>query len=324
MGAGLPVPAPPENHIPFPLLNVYRPEMQNSLLVVFFYINLFWLIPRFLIRSNVWRYVLITTITALVMIILTWAMHYAIDVMNGMRPISLPKRFPGLLVSFCIVSGIAIGLGLYNDWKRSQQEKTELRAAAVESELSFLKSQVSPHFLFNTLNNIYSLSVVQSPATPDAVMKLANLMRYMLYEANEKTVPLSKEIQYLRDFIDLQKIRLTDKVSIQFIVEGIVDERAIHPLLLIPFIENAFKHGISYSNNSAIVMQLRITADKLVLNVTNPVLKVDAANKDKSSGIGLLNVKKRLDLLYPEQHQLDIRNDGIRYAVTLTIQTKPA
>lgn len=314
---------PPEHHIPFPLLNVYRPELQNLLLVVFFYINLFWLIPRFLIRSNIWRYVLVTVITAFAMMIVIWAMHYSIDRMNNMQPISLVARFPGLLVSFGIVTGIAVGLGLYNDWKRSQQEKAELRAVAVESELSFLKSQVSPHFLFNTLNNIYSMSVVQSPQTSDAVLKLASLMRYMLYEASASTVPLRREIQNLNDYIDLQKIRLTDKVSIRFVVEGLVDDRAVHPLLLIPFIENAFKHGISYSNASVIEIRLVLTDNAVELQVTNPVVPVDAAHKDKSSGVGLLNVKKRLDLLYPERHQLAIRNDGSTYHVTLKLQTTP-
>lgn len=314
---------PDEHQIPFPLLNVYRPELQNLLLVVFFYINLLVLIPRFLIRSTIWRYVLVTSLAAFAMMIVVWAMHYGIDRMNHMRPVSFVARAPGLLVSFGIVTGIAVGLGLYNDWKRSQEEKAELRAVAVESELSFLKSQVSPHFLFNTLNNIYSMSVVQSPQTPDAVLKLASLMRYMLYEASAATVPLRKEIQNLNDYIDLQKIRLTDKVSIRFEVEGIVDDRAVHPLLLIPFIENAFKHGISYSNASQIEMRLHITADAVELFVSNPVVPADANQKDKSSGVGLLNVKKRLDLLYPDRHQLVIKNDGSTYRVTLKLETKP-
>lgn len=322
VGPGMPQP-PPEHEIPFPFLNRHREELQNLLLIVFFYLNYGWLIPRFLIRKNPVQYVLAAAVSLLGFIMLVWAINYGMDRLNHMIPLSLLQRFPGLLLSYVIAVGIAVGVGLYEDWRKTQQEKKELQQAALESELSFLKSQVSPHFLFNTLNNIYALAVTQSEQTPDAILKLSGLMRYMLHEANERTVALEKELHYLDDFIALQRMRLTEKVKIDYSVLGNADGMTIHPLLLIPFIENAFKHGVSYAEGSAITIRIQLTKAQLKLEVVNPVTGMSLEHKDKSSGVGLVNVKKRLAILYPDRHALEVRNDGKTYSVSLILDLQP-
>ncbi|TND07442.1 MAG: putative two-component system sensor protein, no kinase domain [Bacteroidetes bacterium] len=311
---------PPEHRIPYPWVNIYRPELQNLLLIIFFYLNYLWLIPKFLAKGDAKKYALACGLTVLLFVVLTWAMHNFLDHLNHMHAINLLRRFPGLFVSYFLVTGISIGLGLYEDWRKTQSERETLQKAALESELSFLKSQVSPHFLFNTLNNIYSLSVTKSEHAPDAVLKLSGLMRYMLYDASEKNVPVEKELQYLADYIELQKLRLTEKVKIAYEVKGQPGTSEISPLLLIPFVENAFKHGISYSGESTIHISISCSSSELSLHVLNPVAATAGDQKDKSSGVGLANVKKRLALLYPGKYKLDISNDGRHFSVALHLQ----
>lgn len=316
-GPGIP---PPEDRIPYPWLNTYRPQIQNLLLIAFFYLNYLLLVPRFLARKQARRYLAVAGATVLFFIVLAGWMHDLMDTANGMLRVGWLARLPGLLVSYIIVAGISVGLALYEDWRRSHQEREQLKKAALESELSFLKSQVSPHFLFNTLNNIYSLTVVKSDSAPDAVLKLAGLMRYMLHEANAPLVPVEKELNYLGDYIELQRLRLTEKVKINYEVKGNPGEARIQPLLLIPFVENAFKHGVSYSGESVIHIALECSAADLHLRVLNPVIAGGKEKKDNASGVGLDNVKKRLALLYPDKHRLEISNDGRHFSVALYIQ----
>jgi LytS/YehU family sensor histidine kinase len=187
------------------------------------------------------------------------------------------------------------------------------------AELAFLKSQINPHFLFNTLNNICSLARKKSDVTENAIIRLSQIMRYMLDDSHDTRVSLSKEVEYLHNYIELQRLRLTDKVKIQITVEGNPEFVLIEPLLLIPFVENAFKHGVSYLEEAEIRIELKIQETLLTFQVENNVIRFAEAKPDPVSGIGLKNIKRRLDLLYPEKHALEIQDNGIKYHVMLRI-----
>jgi LytS/YehU family sensor histidine kinase len=193
-----------------------------------------------------------------------------------------------------------------------------LENANLNAEVNFLKSQINPHFLFNTLNGIYSLARNKSDQTETAVLKLSDLMRYVLYESGEKKVELAKDIQYLSNYVDLQRLRLSSKVTVHYQVKGNIEGHYIAPLLLISFIENAFKHGISYTNSSFIQVEIIVFEKTLTLFVENPIIETNSF----AGGVGLKNVMRRLELLYPGKYSLAIVNSGRLHVVNLKLNLK--
>ncbi|RZA01512.1 MAG: histidine kinase [Sphingobacteriaceae bacterium] len=223
--------------------------------------------------------------------------------------------FTNLSVNFLFVF-FSVVLKLSVDWFLSERVQRDLENQRLSAELAFLKSQINPHFLFNSLNSIYSLAYQKSDTTPDAILKLSEIMRYMLYECNDNKVDLAKELQYLQNYIDLQKLRLGNKAYIDFSVEGKVTNQKIVPLLLIAFIENAFKHGISNDEASPIKMQVSVNKEHLQFIIQN---KKHRNNTDSIGGIGLSNVRRRLDLLYPGSYNLEIRDEKDTYTSELSL-----
>lgn len=208
-----------------------------------------------------------------------------------------------------IITGIyAVLIRFMIDWFESQKLKNELINQRQASELALLRSQVNPHFLFNTLNNIYSLVYKKSEEAPAAVMKLSKIMRYMLYDSNSDKVQLEKEVDYLKSFIELQELRSNQEGYVEFRIDGDIEHQTIAPMLLIPFVENAFKHGAK-NHTPGIVIQLIATSDFLSFRVENFKKKNQAAQADEIGGIGLQNIRRRLELLYPGKHNLSI-DDG--------------
>jgi ligand-binding sensor domain-containing protein/sensor histidine kinase YesM len=205
---------------------------------------------------------------------------------------------------------------------QAQQLKKELVVHNQSSELALLRSQINPHFLFNTLNNIYSLVYQRSDNAPEAVMKLSEIMRYMLYEATTEKVLLQNEINYLKSFIELQLLRIKNRDFVSFNITGNLAARTISPMLLIAFVENAFKHGIKKGDNHGISINLEVTDNKLIFDITNYCRMSAPVNKDKTGGIGLTNIKRRLELLYPSHFTLDIRKDNEIYHVRLELDEK--
>ena len=201
-----------------------------------------------------------------------------------------------------------------NTFKKEQLEKQ-----AVEAELYYLKSQINPHFLFNTLNNIHTLVYKQAPAAPDAVMQLASIMRYMIYESNAPTVPLTREMEYLEEYVSLQQLRYKQRPVVDLQIEGKADTCHIAPLLFIHLLENAYKHSPGRLNPHDIKVRVEVIGDNLTFSLKNPVGKQQANAFDEHGGIGLPNVKKRLALLYPDKHTLEIYNDGDVFALELKI-----
>jgi len=218
---------------------------------------------------------------------------------------------------FLLLSSGMIRLGY--SFIRNRDEKKSLENANLNAEVNFLKSQINPHFLFNTLNSIYSQAHNRSEHTEYSILKLSELLRYVLYESGEEKVALEKDIQYINNYIDLQRIRLSSKVTLNYSVTGQLHGHSIAPLMLISFIENAFKHGISYSQSSTISIELTVFEKTLTLMVANPVVKNDTFTQ---GGLGLKNVTRRLELLYPGKYSLDARHTDNQYIVNLKLDLK--
>ena len=214
-------------------------------------------------------------------------------------------------------------LKLSKGWFEAQQQQkriSRLEKEKTEAELKALKAQVDPHFLFNSLNNLYSFALEGSPKVPEAILRLSGCMRYMLYDCSSRQVPLEKELEYIQNYIDLQRLRLGEAPQIELTIEGSYEGIEAPPLLFIPFVENAFKHGMKGDNQAAFVRILfRIGERSIFFNIENDIAPPDEYLARKDGGIGLENVKKRLMLLFPNHHELIINEDGKVFSVTLRI-----
>lgn len=208
------------------------------------------------------------------------------------------------------------GFLYFGENSRRQQDLAQLQADKWRLELEGLRAQVQPHFFFNTLNNLYALSLQGSPRTPVMIAHLSGIMRYVLYEAQSSQVPLAKEIAFLHSFIDLERIRHDNEDGIRFLVQGTPEGRLIEPLLLLPLVENCFKHGLQQGNPVELLLQ--VSDAELVFQTSNAKPATGAGSAP--GGIGLQNVRKRLELLYPGRHQLDVLEESGRFTVTLTLQ----
>jgi hypothetical protein len=197
--------------------------------------------------------------------------------------------------------------------------KEQLEKQAVEAELFYLKSQINPHFLFNTLNNIHTLVYKQAATAPEAVLRLASLMRYMIYDSNAHTVPLSREMTYLQDYISLQQLRYKNAPVVDLQIVGEINNCFIAPLLFIHFLENAYKHSPARLEPGDIQVKVEVKENTLVFISQNPLTTRQGNVMNEPGGIGLPNIKKRLALLYPGQHNLEIKASEKTFTVMLTI-----
>jgi len=232
-----------------------------------------------------------------------------------------PKRPQIDIISilfFVLAIGVGMAESISSKWRNAITKAAIAEAEKANAELSFLKAQINPHFLFNTLNNIYSLAVIKDDNTPDSIMKLSNIMRYVTDDGVENYVPLQREIDCITDYIDLQRLRLGSKVQLQYEVKGKLFDKQIAPLILITFIENVFKYGLSNNQHSVIV--IIISAEERTINFycENSIF-VTHTNLERS-GIGITNTKKRLQYLYPNKHLLTINEANNKFIVQLTLQ----
>ena len=286
----------------------------------------FYFILPFLIKN---RNIFLSIFTGALLLFIIAVARYYIEVLFWKDIIHLPQKemlnihewfYAGLRLS--IISGAyAILIKFAIDWFDTQKLKAELVNQTQSSELALLRSQVNPHFLFNTLNNIYSLVCKNSPDAPEAIMKLSSIMRYMLYDANTDVVLLEKEIEYLESFIELQKLRIRYKDFVELRIEGEVGNKTVAPMLLIPFVENAFKHGSKTGPSPGIRIHLVATPHQLLFEVTNHLKKNFLGSKDTIGGIGLNNITRRLEILYPGKYVLETTQDNDLYKVKLLIQS---
>src|ERR1700748_644732 len=291
----------------------------NAVNIGLFYLNYLYLIPRFLDKKRYKYYTI-----ALVIAIIVFALgKYGLA--NIFKPYALMEHgkqtpFGSFMLGSCLTNifylFLSVALKFAVDWFLNERIQRDIENERLTAELAFLKSQINPHFLFNSLNSIYSLAYQKSDSTPDAILKLSEIMRYMLYESNDNKVDLSKELQYLQNYIDLQKIRFGNKAFVDFKITGEVGNQKIVPLLLIAFIENAFKHGVANDPSSPIVLLINLDGTTLHFFMEN---KKHMMNRDTEGGIGLNNVKRRLDLLYPGKYSLTIQDEPNIYTSELSL-----
>jgi len=260
------------------------------------------LVPvRVMMEFAFWKYIILTPENKMLYLSSSWWL-------NSVRLVIIISTYAFLI-------RLAIG------WFDSQKLKSELLLQNQTSELALLRSQVNPHFLFNTLNNIYSLVYRKSEDAPAAVMKMSSIMRYMLFDAAADTVPLEKEIDYLKSFIELQQLRTRQKDFVSFSVGGGIEGHTIIPMLLIPFVENAFKHGNKSAPSPGIIINLTVEPGWILFEVSNYLKKGPDTAHDNGSGIGLNNVRRRLELLFPGKHTLETWEENDMYHVKLIIES---
>ena len=301
--------------------------LGNELInVVFFgiiiYFNLFYLIPNYLTKKRFLTYCVLLILSAIILTPLKVIIFYFkfSGIPNAQADLIRHQNWY-FLVTFLMASASTI-FKIITDWARHLREKQELQTQTMQSELRFLKSQINPHFLFNTLNNLYALTLKKSDKAPEIVIKLSEMMRYMLYECNEKRVLLSKEVNYLKNYLDLERLRQGKNVEINFYVKGDVSDQKIAPLMFIPFLENSFKHGLNNHISQGFVniyLDINNNLVNLFIENSKPETLPLQDHKRKSGGIGLVNVRRRLNLLYPNQYTLEIGDNPKSYSVNLEI-----
>lgn len=286
------------------------------------YVNILFLIPKYLSQKKFFTYfVLLFAMAILITPIKLFIFHFKWEP----YPILQNELFVDqdrYYIMSVFVAGSSTILKIIGDWLRHEREKQDLEKQNIQSELKFLKSQINPHFLFNTLNSIYALALKKSDNAPEMVIKLSEMLRYMLYECNEKKVTLEKEINYIKNYLSLERIRHDGKLSIQFNVLGDPKGLLVSPLMFVPFLENAFKHGASHHLNKGFIeSRLEIVDNDINFYIENskPSSMPEINHKIKSGGIGLKNVKRRLNIIYPSKHDLVINEKPNSYEVNLKL-----
>ena len=286
------------------------------------YFNVNYLIPNYLSKKRFWQYSVlliggVLVLSPIKMMVFYWRFS-EFPFMQGF----IIENQHYYFLSMFVFAGATTIVKIIADWLQYIREKQVLQTQTMQSELRFLKSQINPHFLFNTLNNLYALALKKDDRAPEIVIKLSEMMRYMLYECNEKKVLLEKEVNYVRNYLDLERIRQGKNVDILFEVNGPLREQRIAPLIFIPFLENSFKHGLNQVIERGFVeIKLDVQDTDLhffIKNSKSPNLP--AQEHRKSGGIGLVNVKRRLNLMYPNRHNLDIDNGLNTYSIDLKMQ----
>ena len=290
------------------------------ILVTVFYLNFYLLIPRLLFHNKVWAYILLTI--ALI-IGITMLSNFINSFFNlNVFPFRQHQpmhpghpRFPGhpdhhgrfdsfVPSMISLMVGLGITVSFIQKWQHEVSLRQQLEQEKVTTELTLLKAQINPHFFFNTLNTIYSYTLSDGDIARTAITNLSKMMRYVLYDAEGRQTSLSKEIAFIKEYTELMKLRITSKTTVLLQIQEQVTEVMIAPMLFLPFVENAFKHGVSSIKEGDIIIWILQTEDSVELRVRNTVYERPRTSEDESNGIGLLNTKRRLDLLYPGKYTL--------------------
>ena len=253
-----------------------------------------------------------------------WVLAYVWSLLNGRIPVEAYLRFWKLnAVFFICYYGVSLAYALGKNWWKNEQARQTLEKEKLNTELNYLKSQINPHFFFNTLNNLYALSEKNHNSELSAgIASLSSLMRYMLYDAKADEVPMEKEIAHVKNIIEVHQLRYSDDddYTVSFNVTGDLIDKKIAPLIFAPFVENAFKHGIELNKPSFIKINIEAKENQLLFETSNSNFKKNT-DEHKHAGIGLENVKRRLQLIYPHQHHLTIENKSELFKVKLIIYT---
>ncbi len=315
---------------------MYSYYYQLAFMIIAFYVNYLIIVPRFFFSKKKFCFFVILFLFIVLLLASSQYIYDAFQLENLPPDNNIPRESirprssnnfglnPKLVDNFfllLIVLGFSSGMAIIQRLRKNESKQKEIEKARVDSELAFLKNQISPHFFFNALNNIYGLIAIDSDKAQQAVEKLSGLMRYLIYDSNIDTIELHKEFDFTLKYIELMQQRLSSKVKLNIDISPKIPEGQIPPLLFIPFIENAFKHGISYRENSFISIQLKADNNKIVFECTN---SIPSSNEQKGNkgGVGITNIQKRLDLIYGTTFNFDIRKTDKEYHVQLIVPFK--
>lgn len=314
------------NHVP-PTPVVTKVYFQLTLVAVLFYINYFWLIPALLFKRKRGLYLLVVGGCILLMVTMNGLVSEALNleahlpkVVRDHQPF-IPRSvkmeiFPVFVSLLAVSVGVAIRFS--GKWFQEQTDLEGLEKERLETELAFLKAQINPHFFFNTMNLIYALTETDPAQAQQAIHKLSKLMRYVLYESERERVALDREIAFLNDYIDLMRMRLPEHVKVEFVQNIRTKGAVVPPLLFVPFVENALKHGVSSQGQESIRFALE-SGETLKFSSRNAIHANTEVQKQRK-GVGLVNVKRRLGLLYPAgAYQLEIEEKNREFTVNLQI-----
>ncbi|WP_459209433.1 sensor histidine kinase [Aquimarina rhabdastrellae] len=296
-----------------------------------FYMNYLFLVPQLLLKKRALIYVF--SAISLIYISKLITDHVINDVELYINAVDVTGKFIDRRFFFNRFSGkrfsvlfyttfliLSLAIRLYEEWKRNENNRRVIQADKTATELQFLKNQLNPHFLFNSLNSIYSLTTKKSNDAPEAVITLSEMMRYMLYQTNNKFVLLQNELNYIQNYLKLQRLRIANNEKVTINIHGTVSNQKIKPLLLISFIENAFKYGTDFKGNTEVRISIDVEETKLYFKCINLIGVRKHINND--FGIGLQNTRERLELLYPEKHELSVEEKENKYIVDLVLNLK--
>lgn len=294
--------------------------IRIGLLIGLAWLNINWLIPKYLTRQKYTPYFLLSLVLVIFCLVLQGIFDYLmfgfLIGVKGNNSLYVSVAYNFSHTFFYLVLMVALKFSI--DWYEQRKQLQDMKVEKLQAEVNYLRSQVNPHFLFNALNNLYALTLKKSDLAPEVVLKLSALMEYMLYESNEARVPLEKEIRYLESYLELEKLRHGDQADIRMTVDGPVDRCSTPPFLLLPLVENAFKHGVSKAIHHAYLhIEICIGQDLEVLVINN---KMNRQKEGEPGGIGLVNLRNRLELLYPGEYDLQTVDQAAEYRVSLKIK----
>ncbi len=306
----------PHNRDAEPALVHLRYALNNTIYILFFYFNAVYLLPRFIFKGRYKQYISFIVAIFLFILLITWFLFFS---MMSQDHFNIRGHILFNFFFFLFILGGSLAYGMIKERAKEERLASEKENENLKTELSLLRSQASPHFMFNVLNNMVALARKKSDLLEPSLMKFSSLMRYMLYDADEATVPLEKEMEYLQSYIDLQRQRFGSNVQVNVSLQKPDKHYELEPMLLIPFVENAFKHGTGIILDAQIFIELHVINNVLYFEVKNKYAPASIEIKDKTAGIGLTNVKRRLSLLYGDKQKLQIEKKEDWFTIILEL-----
>ncbi len=297
-------------------------EFPLHILIVYF--NVYFLFPRFILRKKHKMYIFLLLLSLVILYVIRTGLIYVLVTENiwpeaeSTQQAFTFNHLVAVILGELYVVALATSIKITIDWTSARKRFENMQELQLETELEFLKTQIQPHFFFNTLNNLYALTLEKSKIAPEVVLKLSEIMEYILYEAKEPKIRLFNEIKYVQNYIDLEKLRYGDQAKVDISIVGDIESNSVPPLLFLPFIENCFKHGARNNNHLSVKIEFKkMPNERLLFTVTNNFNMF--SNKVKGHGIGNKNVERRLQLLFDKEYELETSSKDQQFKVELSI-----